>query len=87
MKILYLFLILIFTDSKTHLTNMTLLCLGDSYTIGESVPITDNFPYQTVRLLRKAGFNFQSPEIIAKTGWTTDELQASITRGSIGVLA
>jgi lysophospholipase L1-like esterase len=60
------------------MTNMTLLCLGDSYTIGESVPLTDNFPYQTIKLLRKAGFNFQPPEIIAKTGWTTDELRAAI---------
>ncbi len=80
MKILYLFLIFIFTKPKTHLTNMTLLCLGDSYTIGESVPITDNFPYQAVKLLRKEGFNFHPPEIIAKTGWTTDELQTAINK-------
>ena len=81
--IFFSFLIVIFTGTKppvrlTHLPNMTLLCLGDSYTIGESVPITDNFPYQTIKLLRKSGFNFQPPEIIAKTGWTTDELQAAI---------
>jgi lysophospholipase L1-like esterase len=29
-------------------------------------------------LLRKAGYNFHAPEIIAKTGWTTDELQSAI---------
>ena len=52
------------------------LALGDSYTIGEQVPLHDSFPYQTVQLLRKhfAGrFKFLAPEIIAKTGWTTDE--------------
>jgi lysophospholipase L1-like esterase len=56
------------------------LALGDSYTIGESVLLHENFPSQTVQLLRKAGYTFSSPEIIAKTGWTTDELQAAIDK-------
>jgi lysophospholipase L1-like esterase len=60
-------------------TTYSYLALGDSYTIGEGVPVYDNFPYQTVQLLRKAGFAFYAPEIVAKTGWTTDELQAAIT--------
>ncbi len=50
------------------------LALGDSYTIGESIPIYENFPYQTVQLLRKKGFHFHAPEIIAQTGWTSFEL-------------
>ena len=54
------------------------LALGDSYTIGESVPLYKSFPYQVVHLLRKKEFNFNAPEIIAKTGWTTDELQDGI---------
>lgn len=54
------------------------LALGDSYTIGESVDLVKNFPYQLVQLLRKKGFNFYAPEIIAKTGWTTDELQMTL---------
>lgn len=57
---------------------MTYLALGDSYTIGEGVPIFDNFPYQTVRLLRQKGLDVNAPEIVAKTGWTTDELMAGI---------
>lgn len=61
----------------THLT-YTYLALGDSYTIGEGVLLTENFSYQTVQLLRKAGLDFHAPEIIAKTGWTTDELQGAI---------
>jgi len=56
----------------------TYLALGDSYTIGETVAATDNFPNQTVQLLRKEGADFMAPEIVAKTGWTTDELQAAI---------
>lgn len=57
----------------------TYLALGDSYTIGEAIPLLQSFPYQTVQLLRKAGYDFSAPEIIAKTGWTTEELQASMT--------
>jgi len=56
----------------------TYLALGDSYTIGEMVPLTNSFPYQAVQLLRKEGFDFHAPEIIAKTGWTTDELQVAV---------
>ncbi len=67
----------------------TYLSLGDSYTIGEQVMLAENFAYQTVQLLRKTiareeshgpapGLPFAAPEIIAKTGWTTDELDAAI---------
>src|SRR5262249_1690520 len=62
--------------------NYTYLALGDSYTIGESVPSNDNFPNQTANLMRRSGFHFDSPEIIAKTGWTTDELQGAIDKYS-----
>jgi hypothetical protein len=50
------------------------LALGDSYTIGEAVPIFESFPYQAIQLLRKLGYHFHAPEIVAKTGWTTFEL-------------
>lgn len=77
-------LLLIFTGANP-VSNMssatyTYLALGDSYTIGENVLFTENFPYQTVQLLRKTGYEFHAPEIIAKTGWTTDELQAVINK-------
>lgn len=66
--------------SQTHDTMHTYsyLALGDSYTIGEAVLLTENFPYQTVQLLRGKGYNFHAPEVIAKTGWTTDELSAAM---------
>jgi len=54
------------------------LALGDSYTIGESVLTPENFPNQTVQLLKNQGYDFKSPEIVATTGWTTDELQTNI---------
>ncbi len=58
--------------------NYSFLALGDSYTIGEQVVFADNFPNQTIQLLRKSGFAFYGAEIIAKTGWTTDELSNAI---------
>jgi len=61
----------------------TLLCLGDSYTIGESVQFAENFPNQTISQLRKDGYTFEEPEIVAQTGWTTDELQTAIDNYSL----
>ncbi len=52
----------------------SILCLGDSYTIGEGVPLHQSFPYQVVQILRKRGHSFHAPEIVALTGWTTTEL-------------
>jgi lysophospholipase L1-like esterase len=57
---------------------LTYLALGDSYTIGELVPLQENFPFQTVQLLREQGVDIADPVIIATTGWTTDELAAAI---------
>lgn len=56
------------------------LALGDSYTIGEAIPLHNNFPYQVVQLLRNKGYKFYAPEIIARTGWTTDELLQAISQ-------
>jgi lysophospholipase L1-like esterase len=56
----------------------TLLSLGDSYTIGEGVLLAETYPYQAVQLLRQQQLPFMAPEIIARTGWTTDELAGAI---------
>lgn len=61
------------------------LALGDSYTIGESVPLEKNFPHQVVALLRKEKINIEDPAIVAKTGWTTDELQDQLSRVRLAV--
>lgn len=60
------------------------LALGDSYTIGEQVIAEENFPHQTVQLL-KENFHIEvaAPKIIAVTGWTTDELNAAIKAENI----
>lgn len=70
-----------FTQTKT----LSYLALGDSYTIGESVPEHKNFPHQVVELLRKEKINIDDPGIVAKTGWTTDELQEQLSRTRLAV--
>ena len=57
---------------------LTYLAIGDSYTIGEQVQGKDSFPNQVYSLVKKDFSNFTEPRIIAKTGWTTDELERGI---------
>jgi lysophospholipase L1-like esterase len=58
------------------------LALGDSYTIGEMVAPVENFPNQVCRLLQEAGVKIDPPRIIARTGWTTSELEEGIRADS-----
>lgn len=53
------------------------LALGDSYTIGESVGESERWPMQLAELLRQEGYATEVT-IIARTGWTTDELWEGI---------
>ena len=66
------------TTIKTDTATKTYLALGDSYTIGQSVPTNDRYPVQAVAVLNSAKYNFSDPEIIATTGWTTADLQNAI---------
>jgi lysophospholipase L1-like esterase len=54
------------------------LSLGDSYTIGESVDASARWSVQLAGMLRNDGLDVGDPDIIARTGWTTAELQAAI---------
>ena len=54
------------------------LALGDSYTIGESVPEAGRWPVHLARALRADGIALEDPRIIATTGWTTGELSAAM---------
>jgi len=56
----------------------TMLCLGDSYTIGQSVSETARFPELTLALLASKEINFSNPDIIARSSWTTDELTKAV---------
>jgi len=57
---------------------LSFLALGDSYTIGEAVPENECWPMQLVEMLNDVGKPFSKPQIIATTGWTSDELIAAI---------
>ena len=54
------------------------LALGDSYTIGEGAAEADRWPVQLAGMLRERGVPLANPLIIARTGWTTAELQEAI---------
>ena len=68
---------------QEQIKSKSYLALGDSYTIGESVPVSDRFPVILVNDLNDKGYNFQEPKIVAKTGWTTDELKAAILKENL----
>jgi lysophospholipase L1-like esterase len=53
------------------------LALGDSYTIGESIPEKDRWSLQLARLLEVEGIR-TDVTIIARTGWTVKELWQGI---------
>lgn len=59
------------------------LALGDSYTIGESVTPQDRWPVQLAAVLNQKGIPMEDPRIIAKTGWTTDELMTGIEAANL----
>jgi lysophospholipase L1-like esterase len=56
----------------------TYLALGDSYTIGQGVAASERFPYFLAEALRDSGFRVAAPYYIARTGWTTEDLEAAI---------
>ena len=86
MKVFQKFAILIiafsFFGCKNKISKQSFLALGDSYTIGESVEEDQRWPLQLVYELKKNNIVL-SPTIIAKTGWTTDELKEGINQAPL----
>lgn len=67
-------------EEPMTVTTINYLALGDSYTIGEGVDEKDRYPNQLVDRMNAIGGQLFFPaSIIAKTGWTVDELDAGIT--------
>jgi lysophospholipase L1-like esterase len=54
------------------------LALGDSYTIGESVAQQQTFPFLLAQQLQRKNNLDVKPKVIARTGWTTSELQSAV---------
>ncbi|MGM8361618.1 SGNH/GDSL hydrolase family protein [Flavobacterium sp. ARAG 55.4] len=66
-------------ELPTQSGTINYLALGDSYTIGQSVCTTCRFPEQLKQSLRNINLqNNFSLEIIAQTGWTTNDLISAI---------
>jgi lysophospholipase L1-like esterase len=62
------------TDLQPIVSN-NFLAFGDSYTIGEGVAESERWPAQLAHALGIA-----APEVLARTGWTTDELDAAMAQ-------
>ena len=61
-------------QSLTESNNLSFLALGDSYTIGESVSQDQRWSNQMVDIALNQDVFFDQPNIIAKTGWRTEQL-------------
>ena len=59
-----------------------LLALGDSYTIGEGVGAGERWPEQMTALLAARGVALAPPQVIARTGWTTSQLDAAVAEAA-----
>ena len=71
-------------DSTTvTATPPSYLALGDSYTIGQSVAPSERFPVQFVDMLRSDSVLAEDPQIIATTGWRTDQLIDAVEAASL----
>jgi lysophospholipase L1-like esterase len=62
---------------ETDMSAFRYLALGDSYTIGEKVSEKNRWPNQLAKLLEAEGIQTEVT-IVARTGWTVDELWQGI---------
>lgn len=67
------------TPASSSNSTVHYLALGDSYTIGESVPESERWPNQLAGLI---GRDIEVT-IIARTGWTTSELWEGIQKQGV----
>jgi lysophospholipase L1-like esterase len=65
------------TLGENPMPHVRYLALGDSYTIGESVSESERWPNQLAKLLEEEDIQAEVT-IIARTGWTADELWQGI---------
>jgi lysophospholipase L1-like esterase len=62
---------------------MHYLALGDSYTIGEGLPVNETYAAQLTQALKVKQISIEDPTIIARTGWTTTDLLHGIDKAKL----
>ena len=72
----FIFLNSCIQENEINKLNLKYLALGDSYTIGENIAFEDGYPNQIVTELSL----IDSVNVIAKTGWTTNELIDTLSK-------
>ncbi|HLP51312.1 MAG TPA: GDSL-type esterase/lipase family protein [Chitinophagales bacterium] len=87
MKNILLFLMLpisVMAQTLSPTAPIRFLALGDSYTIGESVAVNGRWPVQLRDSLAVRGIATDTLNIIATTGWRTDNLISAISNKNLG---
>lgn len=79
----FLFQSIGFSQTLTSNQKVSFLALGDSYTIGQNVAVSERWPVQLIKELRLKGLECSEPEIIATTGWRTDDLKRAISSAKL----
>lgn len=69
-------------ESETNET-VRFLALGDSYTIGQGVEISERWPNQLNSKLKEIDINLDETKIIAQTGWKTSNLINAIENNDL----
>ena len=70
-------------SNMTPASSATFLALGDSYTIGEGMKEQGRWPVQLAAMARAKGLQIDDPKIIARTGWTINELQDAVDASNV----
>ena len=65
-------------SAEEPLDSLRFLSLGDSYTIGEAVEPPDRWPMLLATRLLEEGLAVHTPRLVARTGWTTNELREAM---------
>ena len=79
-KFLVLLIVLAGCSKQIAKPEVSFLALGDSYTIGEAVDEEGRWPNQLASRMKTSNINVQ---IVATTGWTTNELAEGIAQANI----
>lgn len=79
-KFLFILIVLAGCSKQIAKPEASFLALGDSYTIGEAVNEEGRWPNQLASRMKTSNINVQ---IVATTGWTTNELAEGIAQANI----